>query len=34
MKLARDMYHLNTFDLHREEVGIEWAGGGRIQNII
>ena len=34
MKLARDMYHPNTFDWHRNEGGIEWAGGGRIQKTI
>ena len=34
MKLAPDMYHLNNFDWHRNEGGIDWAGGGCIQKTI
>ena len=29
-----DMYHLNTFHLHRNEGGSKWVGGGSIQNTI
>ena len=34
MKLGPDMYHLNTFHIHRNEGGIELARGRGIQKTI
>ena len=31
MKLGRDMYHLNTFNIPKHEGVNKWVGGGRIQ---
>ena len=34
MKLVPDMYHLNSFHLHRNEGGSEWAGDEHIPKTI
>ena len=33
MKLAPDIYHLNTFNIEKNEGVNEWTGGGRKQKI-